>query len=565
MTRRCAVWGLTTFGGVATLMLIVAPPAGALFGCGLDPICIAGKGVGAAAGGVAGDVITAVAKAVAQAVGEAVKAVATFWVRVPTPGLTTTNGAPSDPVNYLQTHLYYFSGALAVAALLVAGAKLAIEQRGEGVRQIAALLLRLAVVTGMGVLAIDLAVAAADQASTWIIDQSTNNTDFGANITALLGLTTLTGGAVGAMLVIVLGLIAILASVIQILLMVVRGGMLVMLAGILPTAAAASNFEFGQQWFKKTTAWTVAFILYKPAAAIVYATAFRLAGDNVFSGNGLVSVITGLSLMILALLALPALMRFVVPAVGTLASGSAGGVLAGAALAAATMPTGALRIGGGGARSAGGSSGSNGSGPSSNGGGGGSSPSGSGTPGGGGMAMAATGGGAASNGAGGGGGVPSSAGAVDAPANGTSGSSSGGTAGGGTAGGGGGTSGGGGEQATGAGSGTSPQGNAQAAGGGPSGRSASAGGTASGATGTPAPDAGAAASGGATGAGSAGGAGGGGVSGAGAGGAGAAGGGAAAAAGGAAALYNAINKGAQAGAEHIDDNDEAGGPSGSQR
>ena len=294
-----------------------SPPAGALFGCGLDPICIVGK-------------VSAPSSAASRATSsppsprqsrrpsaKPSKPSRRSGFSVPTPNLTTTAGAASDPVNYLQTHLYYFSGALAVAALLVAGAKLAIEQRGEGVRQIAALLLRLAVVTGMGVLAIDLAVAAADQASTWIIDQSTNNTDFGANITALLGLTTLTGGAVGAMLVIVLGLIAILASVIQILLMVVRGGMLVMLAGILPTAAAASNFEFGQQWFKKTTAWTLAFILYKPAAAIVYATAFRLAGDNVFSGNGLVSVITGLSLMILALLALPALMRFVVPAVGT--------------------------------------------------------------------------------------------------------------------------------------------------------------------------------------------------------------------------------------------------------
>ena len=380
LRRHLFAFGTSTVLAVWAITLLVPAPADAIFGCGVNPLCVIGKGVGAAAGGVAGDAITAVAQAIAQAVGQAVKAVATLWVQVPTPNLTTTGGAPSDPVDYLQTHLYYFSGALAVAALLVAGAKLAIEQRGEGVRQIAALLLRLAVVTGMGVLAIDLAVAAADQASTWIIDQSTNNTDFGANITALLGLTTLTGGAVGAMLVIVLGLIAILASVIQILLMVVRGGMLVMLAGILPTAAAASNFEFGQQWFKKTTAWTVAFILYKPAAAIVYATAFRLAGDNVFSGNGLVSVITGLSLMILALLALPALMRFVVPAVGTLASGSAGGVLAGAALAAATMPTGALRIGGGGARSAGGSSGSNGSGPSSNGGGGGSSPSGSAHP-----------------------------------------------------------------------------------------------------------------------------------------------------------------------------------------
>jgi hypothetical protein len=515
--------------------------------------------VGAVAGGVAGDAITAVAQAIAQAVGQAVKAVATLWVQVPTPNLTTTGGAPSDAVNYLQTHLYYYSGAFAVAALLVAGAKLAIDQRGEGVRQIATLLLRLAVVTGMGVLAIDLAASAADQFSTWIISQSTNNTDFGANITALLGLTTLTGGAIGAMLVIVLGLVAILASVIQILLMVVRGGMLVMLAGILPTAAAASNFEFGQQWFKKTTAWTLAFVLYKPAAAIVYAVAFRLAGDNVFSGNGLVSVITGLSLMILALLALPALMRFVVPAVGTLASGSAGGVLAGAGLAAATMPSGALRIGGGGARSAGGSGGGgNGSGPSSNGGSGGS-PTGSRTPGGGGLATAATGGGRATNGSSGsGGGAPSSAGAVGPPSNGASGSASGGTAGGGA---GGATTGGGGE-ASGAGSGASSQGNALAAAAGPSGRSAPAGGSASDAGDAPPADGGAAAaSGAATGAGSAG-ASGGGATGAGTGRGGAAGGDAAA--GGAAALYGAINKAAQTGAEHIEDKDE-GGPSGSQR
>ena len=557
LRRHLFAFGTSTVLAVWAITLLVPAPADAIFGCGVNPLCVIGKGVGAAAGGVAGDAITAVAQAIAQAVGQAVKAVATLWVQVPTPNLTTTGGAPSDAVGYLQSHLYYYSGAFAVAALLVAGAKLAIDQRGEGVRQIATLLLRLAVVTGMGVLAIDLAAAAADQFSTWIISQSTNNTDFGANITALLGLTTLTGGAIGAMLVIVLGLVAILASVIQILLMVVRGGMLVMLAGILPTAAAASNFEFGQQWFKKTTAWTLAFVLYKPAAAIVYAVAFRLAGDNVFSGNGLVSVITGLSLMILALLALPALMRFVVPAVGTLASGSAGGVLAGAGLAAATMPSGALRIGGGGARSAGGSGGGgNGSGPSSNGGGG--SPSGSRTPGGGGLATAATGGGRSTNGSNGsGGGAPSSAGAVAGPSDGASGSASGGTAGGG----GGGTAGGGGD-ASGAGSGASSQGNALAAGGGPSGRSAPAGGSASGAGAAPPADGGAAAaSGGATGAGSAG-ASGGGATGAGAGGGGAAGGGAAA--GGAAALYGAINKAAETGAEHIEDKDE-GGPSGSQR
>jgi len=474
-------FGASTVLALWALTLLIPSPADAIFGCGLNAGCVIGKGVGAVAGGVAGDVVSSVAKAVGQAVGEAVKAVSTLWVKVPTPSLTTTSGAASDSVNYLQTHLYYFSGTLAIAALLVGGAKLAIEQRGEGVRQIVALLLRLAIVTGMGVVAIDLAVAFADALSNWIIDQSTNNTDFGANITGLLSLTTLTGGAIGSMLVVVLGLIAILASVIQVLLMVIRGGMLVMLAGILPTAAAASNFDFGRQWFQKATAWTLAWILYKPAAAIVYATAFRLAGDKVYTAKGLISVITGLSLMILALLALPALMRFVVPAVGGMASGGAGGILAGAGVAAATLPTGATQVAGGGASAAGSAGSNGGDSPSSN--GGGFSPSGAGTAAGGGMALAATGAGAAGNGSSANGGSPSSAGALDTASSGVSGDASSGT----TAGGGdGGTATGAGSSATGdangggsaggAGVPPAPGGGATGATGGPSARSAGAGG-----------------------------------------------------------------------------------------
>ncbi|MFX7844978.1 hypothetical protein ABTK14_22265, partial [Acinetobacter baumannii] len=84
----------------------------------------------------------------------------------------------------------------------------------------------------------------------------------------LLALTTnpATGG-LGALLIIILGLIAILATAFQIVLMIARGGMLVILTGILPLSAAATNTEMGKGWFKKNVGWLVAFILYKPAAA----------------------------------------------------------------------------------------------------------------------------------------------------------------------------------------------------------------------------------------------------------------------------------------------------------
>jgi len=300
-------------------------------------------------------VIGAVASAIASAVGKVVAALGTLWVRVGTPNLTSSSGGstPSDPVAFLQQHLWWYMTALAVVGVLIGSARMAYQQRGEGGRDVVRGLLVYVAVSGCGVAAIGLVVSASDDFASWVISQSLNGTDFGANITALLGLagaTALSGNLLGPILVIVLGLVALLSSLLQILLMVVRGGMLVILTGMLPTAAAAAvgGTESGKQWLKKATGWLVAFALYKPAAAVVYATAFRLAGSHVFGSGGVVAVITGLSLMVLALVALPALMRFVTPVVAAVASGSGGGVVAAAGAAAMTMPTGALRSRGGG-------------------------------------------------------------------------------------------------------------------------------------------------------------------------------------------------------------------------
>jgi hypothetical protein len=150
-------------------------------------------------------------------------------------------------------------------------------------------------------------------------------------------------------MIILLGLIAILASVMQIVLMIIRGGLLVILTGIFPTAAAFTNTEAGRGWFQKCTAWLIAFILYKPAAAIIYATAFQLSGTKIFGNSGegkdfgsaLLTTVTGLALMVIALFAMPALMRFVTPMVGAVAGG--GGALAAGTVGA--LASGAISMG----------------------------------------------------------------------------------------------------------------------------------------------------------------------------------------------------------------------------
>jgi hypothetical protein len=119
-----------------------------------------------------------------------------------------------------------------------------IERRGAPLRDLVRSLVTLIVVSGAGVAAVGLLTVAADQFSAWIITNSTNGTSFNENITALLALSATS--PIGSIMIILLGLIAILASVMQIVLMIIRGGLLVILTGIFPTAAAFSNTEAGR-------------------------------------------------------------------------------------------------------------------------------------------------------------------------------------------------------------------------------------------------------------------------------------------------------------------------------
>lgn len=297
----------------------------------------------------ANDAVKNMAQAVADAVGNVVKTLGTFWVNVGTPALTAAPGGStaSDPVLFLQNSLYFWTASLAVMSVLVGAGKMMIERRGAPLRDLVRSLATLIVVSGAGVAAVGVLTVAADQFSAWIITNSTNGTSFNENITGMLALSATS--PIGSIMIILLGLIAILASVMQIVLMIIRGGLLVILTGIFPTAAAFSNTEAGKGWFQKCTAWLIAFILYKPAAAIIYATAFQLSGSKIFGnvGNGqdfgsaLLATVTGLALMVIALFAMPALMRFVTPMVGAVAGG--GGAMAAGAVGA--MASGAISMG----------------------------------------------------------------------------------------------------------------------------------------------------------------------------------------------------------------------------
>ncbi|MBE4720536.1 hypothetical protein [Pseudarthrobacter sp. AB1] len=288
--------------------------------------------------GLADDAMGNMAKAILEGMSQMVTTLSTFWVSMPTVNLASEDGAtPSPIVSAVNSELLPWTLTLAVLAVIIGGIRMIWEQRGAPLKDLLRSLVTLTLVSGLGLGVISILVIAADAFSAAIIDRSTDGKGF-ADAMNILVMTNQTG--VGVFILIVLGLIGLIASLVQIVLMVVRSGMLVILAGILPTTAAFTNTEMGKQWFQKAVGWTIAFILYKPAAAIVYSVAFLLMGNS--SGqNGLITSITGFTLMIVALFALPALMRFVTPMVGAVASGSGAG--AGAAVGA--MATGAVSLG----------------------------------------------------------------------------------------------------------------------------------------------------------------------------------------------------------------------------
>jgi len=287
--------------------------------------------VGGAVGGAANAAAQAFVDGFADGFATLVKTMTTFWVDVPTPQLSGVGG----PVARVQHLVYWTQGFLLVLSLLYVAGKTALTRSGKVAGEAARGLGTMVVVVGAGVTAIDVLSVAGDAWSRWIIDQSV-----GGSMTTRLG--AVAGGSaqmsgLGIGIEFIVALLGIVSCIVQIFFLLARVGILTLLAGTLPLSAAGLATPAGRAWFQRTLAWIVAFLLYKPAAALVYASAFSLAGR----GSDVISVLSGLMLIVLAVFALPALMRLATPMVAA-ASGGGGGL--GGALAGAALATGARQV-----------------------------------------------------------------------------------------------------------------------------------------------------------------------------------------------------------------------------
>ncbi|WP_405771415.1 hypothetical protein OHU34_40990 [Streptomyces sp. NBC_00080] len=245
---------------------------------------------------------------------------------------TLVSDGTANKVNQQTQWLVVYT---AVGSLLFAAARMALERRGEAGTAALKGLLRVILVAG-GATAVVTALAS-------LSDRYADHL-FATGAQQQLTTIGCSGGdGIPAVLLLVLAFLLLIAAIVQTVLLYVRLGVMIILLGTLPVAAAASMTNWGGGWWRKHIGWMVAWLLYKPAAGLViFAGAAMLSNDG--EGDSRIhEKIAGIGVLLLSALALPALLKLIVPATAALGSGAPGSTGA----AVGSLASGAKSIGGG--------------------------------------------------------------------------------------------------------------------------------------------------------------------------------------------------------------------------
>ncbi|MEU4710932.1 hypothetical protein AB0G00_31350 [Nocardia salmonicida] len=304
-----------------------------------DIACVAVPGIkeacqlADAAGGVAeaasDSVIGGIADDLIESLVTALRLVMAWWTSFPSPELTTSQGQPAPVLAQIREYTSGLQVVLLTAGIIFAAARLALAKRGAaaGEAQESFLMLARATFGAMtfGVL-ITVATTAGDEFASWVVfDAARGDLDTAVGRIADPRIT----GNLGSGILLVLSVLGLISLLVQLVMLVVRQALLVVVVAVIPMAAAASGTGPGSQAYKRLVAWSLAFVLWKPVGALVYAIAFTVTGSGDEPDPQM--ILLGVILMVMSVIVLPALIRLIAPAVSTLGGGGgAASALAGA-------------------------------------------------------------------------------------------------------------------------------------------------------------------------------------------------------------------------------------------
>lgn len=319
--------------------------------CGViaGPACVAANVVGGVQDAAKGAVNSAVDSG-ANSLGEAMmgawdsimKGFLTSWLDAGM--LVSLDGAS---MQWLSDQLQVISIFLTTVGIMVACVWTMIHARGDQAVKASKALFMVFMVSTAGTALMQVAIPAGDAFAKYILDEA------GVTVAGYERFGPAAGvvNQIGPGLAIVAGIFGVIATLLQWIIMIVRATVLPLLIAAWPVAAAAAMIRGAEGSFSTVTKWLIAFLIYKPVAAIIYAFAWKLKSG----GDGIGGVINGMLLLVLAVAALPALMKLLSPATAALGS-AAGGTMAmaaGATVIGAAVAGGAAVMTGGGPAAAG--------------------------------------------------------------------------------------------------------------------------------------------------------------------------------------------------------------------
>ena len=261
-------------------------------GCGaLDLGCQAGQAIGSAFEGIAADV--------ARGAAELVVSWAAWWAE-------TDSVDPRDnAVLAAQRATRPVIVVVLVGAILVQAIRLMLSRKGEPLVLVATGLIRYAVVSALGLTTLHIALQAGDALAADLLDGAVGNF-------AQLMQDLLTNGEGDAVfLILLMSVLAAVLSVVQWVLMAMRQAGLLVLAALLPLAASGSLTRSTRGWLDKLLVWLMAMVVYKPAAAFIYYIGFSyLSSPSAARGGYVGTMLTGIMVLLLAVIAMPVLLKF---------------------------------------------------------------------------------------------------------------------------------------------------------------------------------------------------------------------------------------------------------------
>lgn len=303
-----------------------------------DPAGAVGAATKAAVGAAANSVFGQFAESVGQSAGDLLRTSMTWWVK--------TDSINIDPAAIVSTQrpLQGVFELIMMAGVLGTAIVMALSRRGQPLAELLMGAVKYVAISSLSLTVLSLALSAGDDIAKQLVQNGSNQ--FGDSLAKLLGTATLTNPAT----VLLLGILTFLLALIQWVFGFIRQAGILVLASLIAIAAAGQLSTWGRQWFPRIASALVALVLYKPIAAMIYSVGFKFMGH----GKDLSTAVIGVMVIALAVIALPAMMKFFSFVGGSVGGGGGGGglALAGGAVGGAAALS---QFGGGGGGSGGGS------------------------------------------------------------------------------------------------------------------------------------------------------------------------------------------------------------------